>query len=365
MNTAAYLKSTTLLVTSLVFGCTTYAPQDAVVQLSNSSFKLDIEKRGGQLINLQSTSSTLNPLSWRKTPDTMPRGSHKDAVYKGHFLCMGRIGKPSKGEQVAGVPMRGEQTGLPWTIRKQSTTSVVMECAAPLDNLKVSRKISLGTTDPYFLVTEQFTNSGTLGRFNNILQHATIGEPFLSEKTLINSNAKQGFNTKFAGPNPLEYEYSFPTAHLDKDGRTTTDLRLTSDPVSYLSHHIFDQADKYGWVTAYDPQSGIVLGYVWKLNDYPWLNIWNLSKGGKPKAKGLEFGTTGYLKSYRDLLRGDTNFHGVSPCEYIDSGETIEKSYLCFLINIGKDKPNPAVSFDEEHILLNGKSDIPNLLVSR
>lgn len=118
---------------------------------------------------------------------------------------------------------------------------------------------------------------------------------------------------------------------------TTTDLRQTSPEHNYVSTHIFAPEGTYGWIIAYNPREGLLLGYVWRLNEYPWLNVWNHQENGQPVAKGLEFGTTGVGRPYRELLETDTRFHGHNSWEYLDAGEEIEKSFLGFLLPVGAD----------------------------
>lgn len=334
---------------------------DETVCLGNGTLQVRIERRGGQVVEVTLPGNPVNPLSWRKTRETMPRYSHQDAVYKGHFLCMGRTGAPSPGEMKAGVPMRGEQTGRLWNITAVDGQSVEMDCEAPLDGLSVHRRVVLGQSAPYFIVTEKFKNTGTLGRLNNILQHVTLGPPFLSKATRINSNAKQGFFHKFGYPDPHQYESVFPIGRLDQTGERTTDLRGSSDPVNYLTSHIFSRDDPFGWATAYDPVSGLVIGYVWRTEDYPWLNIWQQVEDGRPVAKGLEFGTTGLEGTYKKLLEEGLRFHGVRSWEYIDAGETLEKSYLAFLVDIGPDREDPVLAIEGNRVKVNGRTIADNL----
>lgn len=330
-----------------------------IVSLSNAAIRVEIEQRGGQIVDVRLAGSDINPLSWRKTPETMPKTAHGNALFKGHFLCMGRTGNPTQGELSAGVPMRGEQTGRIWDITKQTSQCIEMECAAPLDGLIVKRRVEMDGTSAVLRVTERFENTGSLGRLNNILQHATVGPPFLSKATLINSNAKQGFNHKFSNADSHGLEYAFPIALVDKEGKTT-DLRLSSDPISYLSKHIFQSGDPYGWITAYDPVSGLVIGYLWKTGDYPWINIWQQVQDGIPVAKGLEFGTAGMSGTYEELIEPDAWFHEVPSWEFIDAGERVEKNYLMFLFNIGPNRENPHLVIERDRFLLNGEFAIAN-----
>jgi hypothetical protein len=210
-------------------------------------------------------------------------------------------------------------------------------------------------------VTERFQNTGNLGRLNNILQHVTLGSPFLSAATRINTNAKQGFFHKLEYPDPHRYESDFPIVQLDEAGKRTTDLRCSSDPVNYLTKHIFDPQEPFGWATAYDPFSGLVIGYVWRIEDYPWLNIWQQSVEGTPVAKGLEFGTTGLDGTYEKLLKEGVRFHGVLSWEYMDAGETIEKSYLAFIIDIGPNREDPVLIIEGSRLKINGRVITENL----
>lgn len=192
----------------------------------------------------------------------------------------------------------------------------------------------------------------------------TVGPPFLSEETLINSNAAQGFSHAFQYPDPYRNTDHFPQAHLDEAGLEPFDLRLSSEPINYLSRHIFSETDTYGWVTAYDPVSGLVFGYVWETEAYPWINFWQHWQDGRPVAKGLEFGTAGVEKPYQQLLERDTTFHGVRSWEYLDAGEAVEKSYLAFLFDIGPDRENPFLLIEKDQIRLNGQIEINNPFVS-
>jgi len=323
------------------------------IQLENAAIQVRIERRGGQFVQVVLPGNPVNPLSWAQTKDSMPRLADENAVYKGHFLCMGRTGAPSPGEIAAGVPMRGEQTGRLWSVTALDGRSVDMECEAPLDGLVVHRRVVLDEAESHFFVTERFENTGALGRLNNILQHVTLGPPFLSKATRINTNAKQGFYHKFGYPDPHRFESVFPIGRLDESGERTTDLRCSSDPVNYLTKHIFDPENPFGWVTAYDPVSGLVIGYVWKIQDYPWIDIWQQSVDGRPASKGLEFGTAGLDGPYEKLLNDGMKFHGVPSWEYIDAGETIEKAYLTFLVDIGPDREDPVLVIEGSRLKLN------------
>src|SRR5437867_4003732 len=77
--------------------------------------------------------------------------------------------------------------------------------------------------------------------------------------------------------------------------------RLSADPNPNVVSYAID--DEYGWVTAATPNQGILIGYIWKTSDYPWVSLWRDTQNGRPSARGLEFGTTGLHQPYPALVR--------------------------------------------------------------
>ena len=119
-------------------------------------------------------------------------------------------------------------------------------------------------------------------------------------------------------------------------------MRRTDEEENYVTTHLFPDTATYGWVVALQPEQGLILGYIWRLSEYPWINIWNHYADGQPAAKGLEFGTTGIGAPYEQLIMKDTRFKGQTSFEYIDAGETLEKSFAGFML------PAPNVSSIED-----------------
>lgn len=309
-------------------------PQDQILQLKNPTLSLQINQYGGAYIGLELLENPLNPLTWKLQSEQMPPNNQKGAAFAGHFLCLGRWGSPSEGEIQAGIPHNGEPSNTQWELTESNTTFLKMKNTAPLDYLTVSRAVQMAEQESSFLVKETFKNTGSIGRISNVVQHITLGPPFLNPKMRVNTNAQEGFNQKFSYPQPQAYEATWPLMYVDTLGQQI-DLRRSDIDENYVSTHIFGE-ETYGWVYAYDPQSGLLLGYVWKLQEYPWINIWNHYEDGKPFAKGLEFGTTGIGQPYAKLLKVNPQFHNHNSFEFIDAGEEQEKSFQGFMLDIGK-----------------------------
>ncbi|MEI7675143.1 MAG: hypothetical protein WCJ03_00070 [Bacteroidales bacterium] len=303
--------------------------------IENQCAQLSFDLHGGAIVDFHLKSNKINPFTWKVTTAQMPTNNKSGAVFQGHFLCLGRWGAPTDGEMKAGVPHNGQAGRDMWLLDFSTKLGFAkMSAKAPIDGITVERTIQMDVKSAAYKVTEKVKNVTSIGRLFNMVQHATIGAPFLDSTTTIASNAKQGFLQSMCYPNPSAYEFVFPNADADST-KTPLDLSTSNNKNSYVSTHIF--ADSIGWIVAATPNKKILVGYVWKTKDYPWLNLWQQWVDGKLWAKGLEFGTTGIGKSYQELLAVDTRFHGRQSFFFLDATEVVEKSYISFEMEISAD----------------------------
>ena len=155
-------------------------------------------------------------------------------------------------------------------------------------------------------------------------------------------------------PNPEETEARWPQAF--RINGTEVDLRfLQDDPSPNVVSFIVEE--DIGWVTATSPENGLLLGYIWKTEDYPWINIWRHVKDGKPFARGLEFGTSGLHRPGYDLVAKGRIFD--RPLyRYIDADEKQSFTYAMFLAEIPGDFAGVAsVAYTDSEILILEEGD--------
>ena len=89
--------------------------------------------------------------------------------------------------------------------------------------------------------------------------------------------------------------------------------------------------EEFGWVTAVSPTTSLLVGYLWRSEDYPWLSSWrNSDADGAPAARGLEFGTTGVHQPFPELAKMPTVL-GRPTFSYLDAGASHTRSYCMFL----------------------------------
>src|SRR5206468_7473109 len=127
--------------------------------------------------------------------------------------------------------------------RQAGRIVAVMEAALPLAGLDVRRTVGLSASASFFTVSETVTNRNKLGRVYNMVQHATIGPPFLDETTVVDSNARKGFMQSSPLPNPEEPAVYWPQAL--KDGAPVNLRFLTDDPMPNVVSYTIDE--DYGW----------------------------------------------------------------------------------------------------------------------
>ncbi len=312
------------------------------VVLESASARVVVDLAGGAIGEFRFIDSQLNPLNWN-TPGPKDGSVHGF----GHFLCLDRWGPPSDAEGKLGMPYHGEASNVRWTIEKDSPREAVMTARLPKAGLWVRRSVSISPKEAVFFVKEDVVNENGLGRVFNIVQHPTIAPPFLDQNTVVDCNGRKGFAQGGHLPTPEEPSTEWPTAQK-KNGQSVDMRHLTSDPdPNVVSFAIEEQ---FGWVTAANAAKGLLIGYVWRTSDYPWVSLWRDVRDGKPAARGLEFGSTGLHQPF-PILTKKGRIWDRPLFEYIDAGQKISKKYLSFLLKIPADFEGVAAIDVQDHQL--------------
>ena len=308
--------------------------------LNNGIVQVSVASSGGGITDFRFLDHAVNPLNWEIERD--PASTEKPYL-RGHFLCLDRWGAPSNAEAENGMTFHGEAAYASWRLvdrgeSAESRQEAEMICELPIAQMTVRRVMWLEDNQAVLVVREHITNTGKLGRIYNIVQHPSIAPPFLDSATIVDSNAQYGFVQGSVMPESVAAADLWPNVMIEGE---LVDLRRfqndeTRTRYSDVSTFIFDDAQEYGWVTASSPNTGLLLGYLWRVKEYSWLAIWRALSNGRVAARGLEFGTTGIHQPYAELVRVG-RILGRSIYEYIDANETVEKSYMSFLVKIPHD----------------------------
>src|SRR5262245_30274465 len=330
-----------LLVTlvCLHFFVGSFASAEEFLTLHGGQVEMEWAPAGGALVRMRFLDNETNPLNFEITP-AIERPRDNEPILRGHFLCLDRWGAPSATEAAHGMPFHGEAPRLHWGIDRKpeavgNTVVAGMSTELPIAGLRVRREIVLDEAGAVALGTERVTNTNRLGRVYNLVQHPSIAPPFLNDGTIIDSNARQGLVQDQPVPAARDAAAVWPNVRL---GSENADLRRFRTETGKGAQHdvcsfIFAEGESTGWVTACSPAHRLLLGYVWRTADYPWLNIWRYRQEGQVAARGLEFGTTGYHQPFAVLVRQERIF-GRKLYEFLDADEAMTRSYVCFLAKI-------------------------------
>ncbi|PKA99622.1 hypothetical protein B0O79_3339 [Flavobacteriaceae bacterium MAR_2009_75] len=308
--------------------------------LRNNHLQLILDLRGGAITSLNVTGSTLNPFNWSLPVEKQPEINKNGYPFQGHFISLGTWGMPTEGEQKEGLRLYGEANLKKWEIQDSITAlSAKVGFKGTIEKLDVERTLHLYKNAPVVRVTESVTNRHPIGRMYNFLQHATFGGQFSTKDLQIDTNAGRGFYQKAAYPrtsyDSLETNsFIWPKGVLP-DG--PIDLRSSgSREMTYLTSHVFDENISMGWATALNPKEGLLIGYVWNIKEYPWLNVWHQYIDGVYYGRAIEFATCGLGLHFETLAKEDLRFFGKHSFEFIDAGEQITKSYTLFALPVSK-----------------------------
>jgi len=320
-----------------------------VITLHQGEALLSIDPAGGSLADFH-LAGTVNPLCWDSAIHDQLDPNNQEPRPLGHFLCLDRWGPPSIEEERQGMPYHGEASSRQWQLVTCSSSAATLKAQLPMAGLEVERSVELmtcsvkaswsfETNGAIARVRDEVKNINKLGRILNMVQHPSIAPPFLTAETRVDCNGKRGFTQAPRGCLDVlwDAEREFPAAVT---GEGVQDGRCMTGGADDVFSYEVNQSDSYGWVCAYTPSHRLLLGYLWPRNDYPWVSLWCSSAAAsqlrEPRARGLEFGTTGLHQPFPILTRHPRIF-GLPTFQHLDAMEMCRKSFCCFLLKVPAD----------------------------
>ena len=292
------------------------------ITLANSKLELTIMTRGGTLASLTLTddSEKLSPL-WN--PMRMARELGLPVKFDGgagHFVCVDGFGPPSIEEQAAGLPGHGEAHTETFTLhseRQGAATAVTLTALLPLVREVFTRTFRLVDGENVVSVESELDNLLAFDRPVNWAEHATIGSPFLEpDVTVVDVSGSRSQTRPYPQTRNGDVDrrlapgkdFAWPWAPA-LDG-TTVNLRQTPKHPHFLDHAttLLDPQRALEWVTAINPKKRLMVGYVFRRSDYPWLQYWGYYPANEKMARGMEFGTQPYDVSRKEAVSAGSLF---------------------------------------------------------
>lgn len=300
---------------------TTFEDNPAVA-LSNDKLNLTLMLKGSTLANivLKDDPGKLSPL-WN--PMRMARELRRQPHFDGGagvFVCVDGFGPVSAEEKAAGLSGHGEAHSQMFAVesrREGKSNSVTMRANLPIVHETFTRTFKIADGENVVLVDSELENQLGFDRPVNWAEHATIGSPYLaSGETVVDISGSRSRTRPYDQPDNGQSarrlapskDFTWPLApglHGE-----SIDLRETPENAHYLDHAttLMDPNRELEWATAINTKKGLLLGFIFRRAEYPWLQYWgNYPSTGK-FSRGMEFGTQPFDVPRREAISTGTMF---------------------------------------------------------
>ena len=311
--------------------------------LSNDVLDLTVLEMGGALARLvlKNDPQELNPLWDGLRADREAGRPERVNGMTGHFTCLDGFGLASTEERAAGLPRsHGEAHSLPWVTRsakKEGNAAIVVQTVyLPRVQEVLTRTLKLVDGENVIYAHSTLESLLAFDRPVCWVEHATVGSPFLEPGVSVidlssNRAITRSRERRSHFPHRLAPYKDFTWPMAPGVDRGSVNLRLT--PKSPNSHdwtgHLWDPNREFAFVTALHPKKRLLLGYVFRRAEYPWMQIWEYYPPQGIMARGLEFGTQIFGGSRRKIITQNKLF-GQLLYRWLPAKSKIEANFLLF-----------------------------------
>jgi hypothetical protein len=312
--------------------------------LSNDKLEITVTLLGGSFARLllRDDASSINPF-WE--PVRMSRELGGNGEFRGstgHFVCVDGFGPVSAEERAAGLPGHGEAHTRNFELRESgkegTTTAATIDALLPIVQERFTRTVSMVDGENVIYVDSRLSNMMGFDRPVNWAEHATVGSPFLeSNDTVVDVSGVRSMTRPYdqlkAGGSDRRLmpgrEFHWPSAPA-LDG-SKIDLRQTPPDPHYLDHAttLVDPGRKYGWTTALNVKEGLIIGYVFRRAEFPWVQYWGNYPPTHKMSRGLEFSSQPFDVPRREAI-GSAPLFGAPTYRWLPAKSSIEARFLIF-----------------------------------
>ncbi len=287
------------------------------ILLSNDKMSLTILPEGGAMVQvaLADDPEKNNPL-WNPIRVAREAGQSRPAnFYRGHFVCVDGFGPVSPAEQAAGLPMHGEAHTLPWKLdsyeRQSGLASARFSVNLPLSHETFTRIFRIVDGENIIWVESELENMLAFDRPAFWGEHATIGAPFLEPgKVVVDMPVERaktkGYQAQATTANRQLRsltDFTWPMAPT-RDGQLF-DVRSAPMKTGTTDHttSLLDRSRRLAFVTALHLEKRLLIGWVFRREEFPWVQTWLSYPAAGRMARGLEFATQPFDLPRSDVLK--------------------------------------------------------------
>jgi hypothetical protein len=300
---------------------------DSLFTIANDKLTLGMRTEGGAMVRLvlNADPDAVNPMHTRL----------------GHFVCVDGFGPVSAEERQAGLPGHGEAHRVGWQVlssgKSNGVNTVTFSATLPLVHEVFRRTVRIADGENVVYIESELENQLAFDRPINWGEHGTIGPPFLEPgKTIVEMSATRAMTRSYASqsetpPHRLASftEFTWPMAPA-RNG-SLVDVRPTPivAPLGDHTTSLMDPARRLVFVTAFHPDKRLLLGYVFRREEYPWTQLWESYPSDGRIARGLEFATQPFDLPRREVIQTNAMFD-TPTYRWLPAKSTIRSAFLMF-----------------------------------
>jgi hypothetical protein len=297
---------------------------------------------------------TIDPYSYRVGEDEAKFGPPPDGALLsgivGHSLSFDHFGPPSNEETAAGLSTHGEGPAAPWKIHRQlegERAGVEYGAALPVSQIDFRRTLRVDPQRPVIYCEEKAHNLSAADRPISWNEHVTVGPPFLiCDDTLVDMPATRAkaIDASYGDEMVIVPDSCFEWPNAPAQSGGLLDLRETPDGrYCRYTAQLLDPALDIAFIAVSSPSIGLLLLYVFRRADFPWVGNWqerfyheNPPWGGTTFCRGIEFSSTPFAIPKRDTISRGPLFEEAT-YRWLPAKSQVAVRFLALLLEIPSD----------------------------
>ena len=316
-----------------------------VLLVGNDKLEVAVVKQGGSMLRLviQGDPEGLSPFGNPEMVPQIPDNRKLQGPMVGHFVCVDGFGNPSQAERAAGLAMHGEAYLQPWKLvssdKQGATTTLKFTATLPLLQESFARMMRMVDGESVIYVDSELENQVAFDRTANWGEHPFLFPPFLeAEKTVVDMSGTRAKTRSYPGNGRgggqglvAGQDFTWPMAPTPSGGKM--DLRAPAAGTTFMFHTatLMDPSRRLAWITVLNTARHYMLGYLFRREDYPWVQNYMSYPANGWLGRGLEFATQPFDLPHRDMVELNRMFD-TPVYRWLPAKSKIATSFLLFYV---------------------------------
>jgi len=286
-----------------------------VLLVANDKLEVAVVKQGGSMLRIliQGDSQRLSPFGNPEMVTQVPDNRKLQGPMVGHFVCVDGFGSPSAEERAAGLAMHGEAYLQPWKLvaseKQGAATTVKFTANLPLLQETFTRAFQMVDGESVIYVDSELESLVAFDRPANWGEHPFLYPPFLErQNTVVDMSGTRARTRSYPGnsaqrsPLVQAQDFTWPLAPA-ADG-TPVDLRAAPASGTWMAHTttLMEPSRRLAHLTVLNTARHYLLGYVFRREEYPWIQNFMNYPANDWLARGLEFATQPFDLPRREMV---------------------------------------------------------------